>query len=240
MSSNPVDALTEPDGSDPVPDMLENAVGLSFLSPSFYIQQFCTSVIKSNPWDWAAEQLSGDWDGVKRAGNSVQNLADYNDHFSAAIHESLRGVEPWRGIAADNARGYFQKFGDAVGSQASPLRSIAEQIDQISLAMYELSKAVGDALSAITDMAIIALIEIAAAEALALTGVGVIGSGAAMGAATLQVLMILEKWGEVLQYWTTTWSVVQALMSGITGSLAGSEFIDLPSLPETSYDHPGA
>ncbi|WP_260850734.1 hypothetical protein [Rhodococcus sp. WB9] len=37
MSSNPVDALTEPDGSDPVPDMLENAVGLSFLSPSFYI-----------------------------------------------------------------------------------------------------------------------------------------------------------------------------------------------------------
>lgn len=240
MNVSPDGALADPDGSDPIPDLLENAVGLSFMSPSFYIQQFCTTVIKMNPWDWAAEQLSGDWDGVKRAGDSIHNLADFNIRYSGAIRDGLRDVDPWRGAAADTARAYFLQLGDAVGRQASPLNSIGKQMEQVSVAMYELSKVVGDALSAITDMAIVALIEIAAAQAMALTGVGVIASGAAMGAAAMQVLLMLERWGEVIQHWTTTWSVVQALMSGITGMLGAAEFIELPKLPDTTYDHPGA
>ncbi len=143
----------------------------------------------------------------------------------------------WQGAAADNARNYFHGFDRALTNQVGPLRSIADQMEQLALAMYELSKAVGDALSAISDMAIIALVEIAAAEALAVTGLGAFASLSSAGAAALQVTRIINTWGSVLDVWTRTWTTVQALMSGIVGTLGGAEFVELPALPQSPYSY---
>ncbi|MBM4555122.1 hypothetical protein GS466_08965 [Rhodococcus hoagii] len=239
MPDRPADVLVEPSGSDPVPDGIENLLGLSYLSPSFYVQQFCTKVLGVDPWAWAAEKLAGDWSGVIRAANSVRSLANYNDTFSHSVRDGAAGMQSWEGDAAENARSYFHGFDSALTSQVAPLRSIADQMEQLAIAMYELSKAVGDALSSISDMAIIALVEIAAAEALAVTGVGAFASLSAAGAAALQVTRIIAAWGSVLDLWTKTWTTVQALMSGIVGTAAGAEFIDLPNLPESAYTFQG-
>ncbi|MFC7451228.1 hypothetical protein [Rhodococcus daqingensis] len=241
MGTKPAEALRPPEGSDPIPDLLEDALGLSVLSPSFYVQKFCESIFGVNPWDWAAEQLSGDWDGVKRAGDAVHNLAAYNAAVGASIRDGIEALDgSWHGAAADSARRYFDDLAKSVARQEGPLKDIGMQMDQLAIAMYELSKAVGDALSSITDKAIIALVEIAAGEMLIASGFGAAAAAGSFALAALQVTEMLAKWNAILDHWTKTWSTVQALMAGIVGTAAGAEFVDLPPLPQTAYTHPGA
>ncbi|WFR71695.1 hypothetical protein P9209_23430 [Prescottella defluvii] len=122
-------------------------------------------------------------------------------------------------------------------NQVGPLRSIADQMEQLALAMYELSKAVEDALSAISDLAIIALVEIAAAEALAVTGVGALRRSRLPGRPHYRSRALSIPGGSVLDVWTRTWTTVEALMSGIVGTLGGAEFIELPALPQSAYSY---
>ncbi|MEE2031328.1 hypothetical protein [Rhodococcus chondri] len=229
----PVHALDAPAGSDPIPDLLEEALGLYYISPSFYIQKFCTGVIGVDPWAMASEKCSGDWGAIARAGESVHNLAAFDRIYAAGIGAAAATSEPWTGTAADATRDYLARLQNAVDSRANQLDRIGTQLEQMAVAMYELGRAVGDTLAAITDSAIIAIIHIAAAKAALLTGVGVVASTAASGLAAVEIARILDAWSTITSVWTKTWTLVQALMSGLVGSLATMERIELPPLPTT-------
>jgi hypothetical protein len=238
MTEQPNAHLAPPGAADPIPDALEDIVGLQYISPSYWFEKALTTVFDWNPYELAAQQVAGDWEAVRKAGDAVKNLADFNiAHADAVKAASADVAHSWRGNAADAATSYFAGLADGLDAQSSGLSAIAGQLDQMALGMYETQQAIKGLLSTLTDQLIVFGVELAATAALSATVVGGVAVGAA---AAFQVTRILATWDSVVTCWTAAWNVAQAAIGLISGYLAGINGVDVRPLPGASYDHPGA
>ncbi len=241
MAGQPVDVLTTPEPSDPVPDLVEIGLGFNLISPTWYVQQFLSTVIGLDPLDWIAQQVAGNWEDVQRAGAAIQNLGKYNEALAESIRSGAHGVQQsWHGNAAENADAYFEDLANAVDAQVKGLGQIGDQINLVAFSMYEGAKGLGDAFQTLCDSAVIALAEAAAGDALALTVAGGPAAAACWAASAVQVTYILIKWGKTVEHWNECLMVIEGMLAGILGTVGGAEFIDLPALPTAAYDNPGA
>jgi hypothetical protein len=100
--ADPLDELIDPKVADPIPDKLENVLGASqYISPSYWLGEAMNLVIGTNPFQWAAEQFTGDWQAVQVAGKAVQSLAAFNEVFASRINSgSLRSATGGRAMRA--------------------------------------------------------------------------------------------------------------------------------------------
>ena len=245
MSSNPYSALVAPTATDPVPDILENALSGSYLSPTYWLTAPVNAALgfinAPNPIDWIADFVAGDWMSVQEAGLAVAHLSKFNGLLSGELSSAMEvATKTWQGDAANSASQYFDGLAQAIESQKSAINSLGKQIEQTAIGMYEASQAIKGGLAIATDSMIEFLITLAAAKAstaLAATGVGAAVTASAWAAAVAMGYRVYSKIDKVLDLLNYAFQGAQATVGVIAGYMATVKDVKLPNLPDAAYDH---
>ncbi|SFB00923.1 hypothetical protein SAMN05216266_103250 [Amycolatopsis marina] len=238
MSESPSAELADPTASDPVPDLLENVIGISqYISISYWVGQAVDLIFDVNPFSWVAEQFAGDWEKVQKAGIALENLGKFSTEYSGAITSGWSTVSSdWQGNAADSANTYFSGLAATIEDQQSTLVAMGKEFKQSAVGMYETANAIKGMLETLLDLLIAIGIELAAAAASSWTVIGPILSGAA---AAVTISKALGVWGQMLEAHTWAWNAAQGLVGLMAGYLSTLGDIEKHALPESNYDHPG-
>lgn len=246
MTNDPRSVLVEPKASDPVADVLENALSGSYLSPTYWftapvMAALGVAGIQKNPIDFITEQVSGDWAAVQEAGLAVEALSEFNAQMSDALSSAMNTAgEAWDGAAANSASDYFGELAHAIESQKYAIKSLGDQLDTVAFGMYEVSESVKGLLGVATDKMIEFLIGLAAARAsllLAATGIGAVASGTVWAAALAigwRLFQTIQKIYEVLGY---ALQGAEATFGVIAGYMGAVKDVKFPALPGGAYDH---
>ncbi|MFW0783002.1 hypothetical protein AAFP35_00650 [Gordonia sp. CPCC 206044] len=249
MAKEPAAALTSPVARDPIPDVLENAMSGSYVSPSYWLtgpvmQALSFAGVEQNPIDMAAEWFTGDWTRVQEAGQAVQSLGDFNKLLSEAITAaSTAASEMWDGDAASAADKYFADFAQAIRRQQSAINQLGKQLDSLAFGMYEASQAFKGIAATITDLVIMLAIKIAAAFAassLAATGIGAAVAASSWASATMTALQVADKVSDAITAVNLALQASQTIAGEIIGHVADLKEIQIPELPGRAYDNPDA
>ncbi|OQO93784.1 hypothetical protein B1813_04450 [Saccharomonospora piscinae] len=236
--SDPSAALTDPQASDPIPDLLENVIGISqYISVSYWVGQAIDAVFDVNPFEWVAQEMAGDWEAVQRAGIALKNLGEFSAEYANSITTACGAVaHDWQGNAADSANEYFTGLAGTVGDQQQSLEAMGGDFETTAVGMYEAAAAIKASLEMLMDLLIALGLELAAAAASSWTVIGPVLSGAA---AVATVSKALGVWGDVLQAHTIAWNSAQGLVGLVAGYLGTLDDLEKHALPESNYDHPG-
>ncbi|GAB3497467.1 WXG100 family type VII secretion target [Amycolatopsis cihanbeyliensis] len=238
VSESPAAKLTDPTASDPVPDLLENVIGISqYLSISYWVGEAIELIFDVHPFEWVAEQYAGDWEKVQKAGVALENLGEFSTAYSGVITSELSTVaSDWQGNAADSANSYFSGLAQTIQDQQATLSAMGKEFKQSAIGMYETANAIKGLLDTLMDLLIAIGLELAAAAASSWTIIGPILSGAAAAATITKALGV---WDDVLTYHTAAWNAAQGLVGLMAGYLSTLGDIEKHALPESNYDHPG-
>ncbi|MGW4632326.1 WXG100 family type VII secretion target [Nocardia sp. NPDC004415] len=241
MAKAPSEHLAEPVLADPLNDKIEFLATSNAISPTYWACKWCETVLGTDPLKWVTTKISGDWEALQQAGKAVENLAAYNQAFAESIASGAMTVDAtWDGNAATSAQAYFTKLSAAISAQVEPLKEMATEIDRFATSAYHVSTAMSNALQTVLDWGAIAVIEWAAAQASALTGVGIVATAALVAAATATTLKVIAEWGRLVETFNAAYVALEAVAGvgfGVAGVVGSA---DLPSLPAGNYDHPGA
>ncbi|MEV0356416.1 hypothetical protein AB0H71_10170 [Nocardia sp. NPDC050697] len=241
MTGTPSEFLTEPSPTDPLGDSFEFLITSNAISPGYWVGKWCENVIGTDPLKWFVTKVSGDWEALQKAGKAVENLAADSARFAESVEGAAKNVDAtWDGNAAASAETYFSGFAAAIAAQVDPLREMAAEIDHFASSAYHLSTAMANALQAVFDWAAIAVIEWAAAQAAGLTGVGLVATAALVAAATATTVKVINEWNKLVQTFNGGYAALEAIAGTGFGVYAVVESADLPTMPGSGYDHPGA
>lgn len=146
MVGAPTDKLAEPALADPMNDKFEFLVTSNEISPTYWACTWCKNVLGTDPVEWFAQKISGDWEALQQAGKAVENLAAYSTSFSEEVKNAAQAADPaWDGNAASSAQRYFAELSTAIAGQVDSLKSIADEINNFANSAYYGAKAIGDA-----------------------------------------------------------------------------------------------
>ncbi|WP_063038439.1 hypothetical protein [Nocardia grenadensis] len=238
-SEAPAEELADPAAGDPMPDPLELFLNNNVYSLTYWANYFVVKTIGADPLTWATTQFSGDWEQMQLSANAIRNLASYNSSYSRTLGESVKGIDSWRGNAADSARDYFDRLETTVKDQAPPLRDIATQIEEFSLSSYYTAQGVSFLIQGIFDTAVIAIIKELAAIAAAHTGVGATAAAILEASVVADMIKMVALWNQVLSKYATYITAGETAIGMILNGVATLQSEDIPPLSETAYDHPG-
>lgn len=239
MADSPSAQLKDPTASDPVPDLLENVIGVSqYISVSYWISEAIELVTGGfNPGEWVAERFAGDFEAVQKAGIACENLGAFNSDFANVITSGLTtAAQGWEGNAADAANEYFTRVANAIADQEGTLNAMGREFQQTAVGMYETANAVKGLMETLFDYLIAIGIELAAAAASSWTVIGPILSGAA---AAVTISKAMGTWGKIIDAHTAAWNAAQGLVGVMAGYLSTLNDSNLQALPESNYNHPG-
>ncbi|NKY37701.1 hypothetical protein HGA13_32225 [Nocardia speluncae] len=234
-----MEKLVTPGAGDPMPDALELFLNNNLFSLTYWANWFVVKTIGADPLAWATEQFTGDWEQMGISAGAIRNLADYNSSYSRALDDAAKGIDSWRGNAADSAREYFDDLRGAVGDQSGPLREISTQIEEFSLSSYYTAQGVSFLLQGIFDTAAIAIIKEVAAAAAAKTVYGLAAAAALQASVVADMAKMIGLWNQVLSKYATYITGGEAAIGMILNGVAILQSEDVPPLPNAGYDHPG-
>ncbi|MFI6311289.1 hypothetical protein ACIBEK_14380 [Nocardia fusca] len=241
MAGAPVEKLAEPALEDPMNDKFEFLVTSNEISPTYWACTWLKNVVGVDPVEWFSQKIAGDWEALQRAGVAVENLAAYNTGFAAEVEKAAEAVDPtWDGNAASNAQTYFAGLATAVTAQVDALNAVADEIKNYANAAYYGAKTIGDSVQTLLDIGAIAIIEWAAVKVSAATGVGVVATAALVAAATLTTLRAIAEFNMMVSKLSALYIGLEGTAGLIYAGLGAIQSGDLPTLPQNSYDHPGA
>ncbi|MGV9614416.1 hypothetical protein [Nocardia xishanensis] len=155
----PEGKLGEPNAEDHISNDVAFWLGANFVSPAYWVKWAIQKFTGVDILEWVASEVAGDWQAVKRAAITVQNLAEFNSAFSRSIKTEWnnRLDQSWDGNAAENAKQYFEKLAWALDGQVGQLKGIAQQLNNLADAMADLCRGLGDLLQEIIDLAAVAV-----------------------------------------------------------------------------------
>lgn len=236
MAPPPDTRLLPPVPAQPLPDVLTEAVGFTqYISPSYWVGVIIDQLFGTDPFQWVAEEFTGDWRAVATAGAALKNLGSFNADMSATVGETATvTMSDWQGNAASAANQYFSGFADAVDAQQRDLVQAGEQFEQIAFGMNRWTATVRGLLLTLSDFIVAAALAAAATAATGVTGVGAILGAAATAAAITKVLGV---WGEILTLHGYVVNAVNAMLALAAGYGSSLRHIEHHALPAASYDN---
>ncbi|WP_072687393.1 WXG100 family type VII secretion target [Rhodococcus marinonascens] len=242
--TEPTSALTTPVAEDPVPNLLENALDGSLTGPSYLVGEamvFCDMVGTNDPWAIVSDQLAGDWQAVQTAGKSLEGLAEFNTLMAKELSSATSTArESWKGEAAAEAERYFSELSEVVGRQSSAIRSMAKQLDQTSMGVYEASESIKDLIGMLIDSLIGVTVSAAASVVAASSGLGAPAALAFLASALLMAKRAWDFVGMIHKWLGRAWAGAQATVGLMAGYLGTVKDTPLPALPTSSYQFGGA
>ncbi|MEV3962948.1 hypothetical protein AB0M34_18930 [Nocardia sp. NPDC050193] len=222
-------------------DKFEFLVTSNEISPTYWACTWLKNVVGVDPVEWFSQKVAGDWEALQQAGVAVDNLAAYNTSFATEVENAAKAVDPtWDGNAATNAQTYFAELATAVTAQVDALNAVADEIKNYANAAYYGAKTIGDSVQTLLDIGAIAIIEWAAVKVSAATGVGVVATAALVAAATLTTLRAIAEFNMMVSKLSALYIGLEGTAGLIYAGLGAIQSGDLPTLPQNSYDHPGA
>lgn len=252
----PVEKLTEPQISDPYPDLLELIINGNGVSLTYHINNLVAIITNGfNPLQTITDNVSGNWSALQKSADAIRKLADYNGAYHQAIDDAM-GItdQSWKGNAADNARQFFTTLTDALDAQVGPMKKIADDIDAFALSSYHMANGLAAIVQLIGDYAIqwlitkmAAIAKRIAAAAAASTVVGApVAAGltaaanaldaVAVAIASALALQVVKLIGQLSSWVNAAQGLIGAISAAI---LSAVETGKIPELPAKSYDHPG-
>lgn len=247
MTIDPTTALSPPTGnSDPIPNVLENALAGSYMSPTYWLTAPVNEVLswagKRNPIDVITEKMAGDWQGVFDAGSAVKSLAQFNTLTDQALDDArTTALTEWTGVSADQAGQYFEQLAQAIGDQKSTISQLGTQLNNLAFGMYEASQSVSGLLMNLTDAVIETIINLAAAKlstAFAGTGIGLLVAGGLWAGVLKNIADVIGIIDDIVNVMGTAFTAAQSVAGLIIGHAGAIKTVNLPALPQNSY-HPG-
>lgn len=240
--TRPDSTLKEPQASDPMPFMVSYLAGGNFISPAFYVSELLKKTLNLDIFGWASQHVTGDWEGVQKAAEAAANLGRFNGAYSRSITDSWQQTAgaTWNGHAAGTSEAYFKNLSATLDFQVRPLEEIHRQLTNISTGMRELGRLVGDILQDLADKAIILGITQAAAAAAAATGVGVGVAAAEEAAAAAIILQIIKLAQKLVDLVSKAYKTIYGTIGLLNSLSSQTRPENLPPLPTSSYDFPGA
>ncbi|NYI06470.1 hypothetical protein [Allostreptomyces psammosilenae] len=237
-TSEPTSNLTAPQApgqfSSPL-TMLNQASDL--ISPTYWVMEICNMALGFNPMNEAKEWFAGDWEAYMKCGDAWGKLAACCDGIAANIsagNQSLDGA--WHGNAADSAYVYFDELARNIREIKSSLEDMKGQYESAAHGIWMTGELVGAIIGRIGDQAATAAIAAAAGSLMSWTGAGAM---AGYGVAAMQILEIINLWGEA----TKQINNAQMIVNGVYGQLenigmeVAAQLEGFP-LPADSYDSP--
>ncbi|NKY58146.1 hypothetical protein [Nocardia flavorosea] len=229
----PVAKLATPsDDTDPVSNLAELMLNGNGVSMSYMINAVISYVTGFDPIGTVTNYASGDWSTLYQSAQAIRNMAGYNSAYEGSIDSAAAHfAASWTGNAADDARAFFTTLGDSLTGQIDPMNEMAGKIEEFALNSYEMANGIAAALQGLGDLAIVFLVNQAAAR-LPTPAAAVFQSVAAAIAAVMAVKSV-----QVVSAFGNWYSGAMALLSYLE---SGEDYkIDIPELPEKTYDHPG-
>lgn len=238
VTEYPVSKLGDPTVTDPVPNLLELIINGNGVSLTYGLNTLIAGV---TGWDAIAtitNYVSGDWGALQKSAGAIRNLAFYNDAYQQSVDSAISNfAQTWKGNAADNARTYFTKLGDALSDQIGPMLEMADKIDEFARLSYDLANGIAALVQYLGDLAIQWVVAEAAAIAAASSGIAAAAAPALKAvAAAIAAVMALQT-VKAIGMFGNWFSAAQGLNGYL--SLESADVVKIPKLPEKSYDHPG-
>lgn len=235
--AEPVAHLTAPGTPEEFHSPLEllNQAG-DLISPTYWVSEILDAALGFNPMDKAKEYFAGDWEAYAKCAEVWENLgklcADIGRNVAAGNH-SLHST--WDGNTADAAFVYFKTLVERCDGLQADLNSLSEKYGVVAHGVWSTAEAVGAILGQIGDAAATAAISAAAGALTSWTGWGAV---VGYGLAGLEIVRIIDLWGDATKLVNNAQLVTNGAMAVIEtlgGELSG-KFNDF-SLPGQTYDN---
>ncbi|MFF0528162.1 WXG100 family type VII secretion target [Nocardia amikacinitolerans] len=237
----PIEKLTEPKETDPIPDLAELIINGNGVSMTYIANTIIKTFTGYDILGTITNKYTGDWAALQKAADAVRNLADYNTEYHKAIDSAMSKVDQsWAGNAADSARSFFTTLTDALDNQVDPLHALAETIDNVANIAYANANALAAIVQTLGDLVIAWIVNQAAKAAAASS---VVGAPYAAALVSVDAAITAFVGLETVKFIGILGNVISAIqgLSGVIaeGTLAVTDSVQIPDLPGDSYDHPG-
>jgi WXG100 family type VII secretion target len=229
--SDPAAALEAPTPSAPIPDIVSTMMHFpDLISPSYWLLVVIEKACGVNPVEWLTEHVSGDWERMSTASSALEHLADFHQVLAHELKSARENFEQnWSGEASTAASAYFKRFEEAVAEQATPLQSIAREVDNVAQGMKSTQETLVSLIGLMLDLAIAAAIELAVAAASSWTVVGGVVAG---GSAAYTIVQVAKTWAQIIEVHGKAVTMVDGLIgltAGFLGSIHGFSTHPLPT-----------
>ncbi|APE32754.1 hypothetical protein BOX37_00815 [Nocardia mangyaensis] len=239
-SAYPIDKLTTPTSSDPVPDFVELIIAGNGVSLTYYANMIIKGVTGTDLIGTITNKLSGDWAALQQSAGAIRNLTEYNTAYHNSIDTAMSNVEDsWKGNAADSARDFFSELTAALDSQIDPMNEVADALDEFALASYGMANGIAGVVQYLGDLVIQLVVTWAAqvAAASSVVGAPAVAALKAVEAAilafmALKVVQIISMIGNIV-------NGAEAMMGYLHAGGSAIQAAEVPELASSSYDHPG-
>jgi len=229
-------ALVTPVPSAPIPDFVDLALHFpELVSPSSWLLWALDQVCGCDPVEWVTEKFSGDWERMSTASSALDHLARYHEQFGAEIDRAVASFERgWEGEASAAAARYFRALAQAVEAQSDPLRSIAQEVNNVAQGMRSFQELLVSLIGAVLDWAIAIAVSAAATAASSWTVVGGLIGG---GATAVSIAGAVKTWLEVIEIHAKAMTMVDAFVGLTAGYLGSIHGFAMQPLPGGAYNN---
>lgn len=210
-------------------------------SPSALLNE-AFKLLGFDPYETLLKAVMGDWESYDKCGQTWGRIAK----ACAAIADNVKSgndtlATSWDGNAADAAWGYFNRFQDTMREVEKGFGQLNNEYYAVARFVFGLAELLKAGLAFIIDRALVALAFYLAGVAASATVVGAPGAAVSFLAATSQVIIAIDKFGDLLKAVEQISLAVSATLV-VAGAGAAGIHAMMQSFPEVggSYDHPSA
>ncbi|MGW6904984.1 hypothetical protein [Streptomyces sp. NPDC054940] len=206
------------------------------ISPTYWVSEILEAAIGFNPMDKAKEYFAGDWEAYAKCAEAWENLGKLCEDIGRNVDSGNQSLDAsWDGNAADAAFLYFKSLAERCDSLQADLNSLSEKYGVVAHGVWSTAEAVGAILGQIGDAAATAAISAAAGTLTSWTGWG---AAVGYGLAAIEIVRIIDLWGDATKLVNNAQLVVNGAMAVIEtlgGELSGK--LNDFDLPGQAYDN---
>ncbi|WP_310728289.1 type VII secretion target [Streptomyces sp. N2A] len=212
---------------------------LDFASPSATTLEFIKAMTGWDPLGDFVNWSAGDWESFLNCADVWGSLAD----LSAAISRNIKAgnIEldaSWQGNSADAAYAYFDELGDKLLSLEETFNSLKDNYFEISGAVYAFGEFYKGMIVDVLDLGLKALLNFIAGDAALATGVGAAAAAPFYAMSALQIVRVMERWGEATERLGQAMKIASVATGAIQGTLGVAfKTVNNFPVPGSGYDN---
>ncbi|MFE7441503.1 hypothetical protein ACFU7X_13700 [Streptomyces chartreusis] len=223
---------------NPVQKTLGSVLDLG--SPSAMAVEACKLLFDFDPFAECTNWVFGDWNKYNDCSDVWGNLASFCDAVAANVRKGTQNVGlSWDGNAANAATVYFDEFTKKLEEIKETFKSLQTCYAQAAQMAFQFAEFLKSFLVMFSDLLVIWLVNLLAAQAVNAIPVGGQAASIAMFAlAAAQAIRLMQMWAEAAKAFDTFASALAALGVVMSAAVNGFSAADgFPQVGSSGYDH---